>query len=164
MEEMRNLIAKRQIDGTPRARPCSLTPQGPTSTILDTPKPALLGRLEESINDADQWMARAAASHETLQDSLTHVLHDLTEVRPGMNRHEYEDRSTVRVENDGIGADENRVAEYQTPVRARQKLTCRRDGREGDHVRGGFEYVGYFDLDQVWSFPPGVQRRAGFDV
>lgn len=96
MEEMRNLIAKRQIDGTPRARPCSLTPQGPTSTILDTPKPALLGRLEESINDADQWMARAAASHETLQDSLTHVLHDLTEKTTELERTRTELQSIKR--------------------------------------------------------------------
>lgn len=78
---MRQLIGKRQQEGTSRSRPRSFV------TELSTPgPPATLGTsnislLNESVADADKLLASALLSHETLHQSLTQVVSDFKEVR-----------------------------------------------------------------------------------
>ncbi|KAG2042276.1 hypothetical protein BDR03DRAFT_944957 [Suillus americanus] len=79
LDEMRQLISKRQQEGTPRNRPRSFV------TELSTPgPPATLGTsnislLSESVADADKLLASALSSHETLHQSLTQVVSDFKE-------------------------------------------------------------------------------------
>ncbi|KAG2349061.1 hypothetical protein BDR05DRAFT_956431 [Suillus weaverae] len=79
LDEMRQLIGKRQQEGTPRSRPRSfvteLSMPGPPAT-LGTSNISLLS---ESVVDADKLLASALSSHETLHQSLTQVVSDFKE-------------------------------------------------------------------------------------
>ncbi|KAG6336527.1 hypothetical protein ID866_2549 [Astraeus odoratus] len=77
LEEMRQLIGKRQVDGTPRIRPYSILSESLSPSTPRPANPAAINRLEDSIKDTDQFIVHAIASHESLQDNLERLLHDL---------------------------------------------------------------------------------------
>ncbi|KAI6003714.1 hypothetical protein EDD15DRAFT_2156946 [Pisolithus albus] len=70
LDEMRQLISKRQMEGTPRIRPCSIASDSTTLLTPDATGNPILSRLEESVKDADLFITRAATSHDMLQDCL----------------------------------------------------------------------------------------------
>ncbi|KAI6047452.1 hypothetical protein EDC04DRAFT_2864519 [Pisolithus marmoratus] len=77
LDEMRQLISKRQMEGTPRIRPYSTVPESMTSLTPDTTGISIIGRLEESVKDADQCISRAVTNHKMLQDCLEQLFQDL---------------------------------------------------------------------------------------
>jgi hypothetical protein len=78
---MRQLINKRQQEGTPRSRPRSFAPELPTPGPLATPGASNVSRLDESVADVDKLLASALSSHEVLHKSLMQVVSDFKEVR-----------------------------------------------------------------------------------
>lgn len=77
LDEMRQLISKRQMEGTPRIRPYSIVSESPTLLTPDATGNPILSRLEESIKDANLFITRAATSHDMLQDCLEQLFEDL---------------------------------------------------------------------------------------
>ncbi|KAG1840091.1 hypothetical protein DFJ58DRAFT_811218 [Suillus subalutaceus] len=96
LDEMRQLISKRQQEGTPRNRPRSFV------TELSTPgPPAILGTsnislLSEPVADADKLLASALSSHETLHQSLTQVVSDFKEKLSDLEKARVELQNTKR--------------------------------------------------------------------
>jgi protein ECT2 len=84
MEEMRQLIGRRQAEGpttpTPLNRARSFVGEGTLSNALETVNLAVLTRLEESLTDADQSMVRATSRHETLRSDLERFIVEIKEV------------------------------------------------------------------------------------
>lgn len=82
MEEMRQLIGRRQADGptTPLNRPRSFVGETAMSKALETVNPAVLTRLEESLAEADQNTVRAISHHETLRNAFEQLVLDIKEV------------------------------------------------------------------------------------
>lgn len=85
MEEMRQLIGKRQAEGptTPLNRPRSFVGETTMSKTPEMVNPAVLARLEESLADADQSMVRAISHHDTLQSDLEQFVLEIKEVGLG---------------------------------------------------------------------------------
>lgn len=82
MEEMRQLIGRRQFEGesTPRSRTRSVF-DSPTRSI--TPSNSVLDAsrsIDVLVADADRDLAKAASSQQTLQNDLKHVSVGLKEV------------------------------------------------------------------------------------
>lgn len=79
MEEMRQLIGRRQVEGptTPLNRPRSVVAELHTSEMVNS---TALTRLEELLLDADQSMVRAVSHHETLQSDLERFILEIKEV------------------------------------------------------------------------------------
>ncbi|KAI6130388.1 hypothetical protein EDD16DRAFT_1084414 [Pisolithus croceorrhizus] len=77
LDEMRQLISKRQMEGTPRIRPYSIISESTNLLTPDATGNPILSRLEESIKDADLFITRAATSHNMLQDCLEQLFQDL---------------------------------------------------------------------------------------
>lgn len=80
MDEMRQLISRRQVDGptTPHNRPRSFIGELNGSEMVNL---TVLGRIEESLADADQSMVRAVSHHETLRNDLEQFILEIKEVR-----------------------------------------------------------------------------------
>lgn len=131
---MRQLISKRQQEGTPFSRPRSFV------TELSTPAPpATLGTsnislLSESVADADKLLASALSSHETLHQNLTQVVSDFKEVRKDNNSQSHD--SLFRIETIGLGESSSGTSEHETSMRTCEESSCRCYSRERDHVRG----------------------------
>lgn len=79
---MRQLIGKRQAEGptTPLNRPRSFIGESNMSKAAEMVNPAVLTRLEESLADADQSMARTISHHETLRSDLEQFMLEIKEV------------------------------------------------------------------------------------
>lgn len=96
LDEMRQLIGKRQQEGTSRSRPRSFV------TELSTPgPPATLGTsnislLNESVADADKLLASALLSHETLHQSITQVVSDFKQKLSDLEKARVELQNTKR--------------------------------------------------------------------
>lgn len=96
LDEMRQLIGKRQQEGTSRSRPRSFV------TELSTPgPPATLGTsnislLNESVADADKLLASALSSHETLHQSITQVVSDFKQKLSDLEKARVELQNTKR--------------------------------------------------------------------
>jgi len=93
MEEMRQLIGKRQGEITPLSRPRSTmvdisTPRGSDSVQLDS--------LSEQLSVADRDLTRAATSHETLQDNLERLAADFKERSTDLEKNRVELQNTRR--------------------------------------------------------------------
>ncbi|KAI6152177.1 hypothetical protein BKA82DRAFT_4108101 [Pisolithus tinctorius] len=76
LNEMRQLIGKRQTEGTPRIRPYSSFISESPLTPDATGNP-IISRLEVSAKDADQCINRAVTNHEMLQVCLEQLFQDL---------------------------------------------------------------------------------------
>jgi hypothetical protein len=77
---MRQLIHKRQLEGTPRSRPRSFVPELSTPGPPATPSASNVSRLDESVSDVDKLLASALSNHEILHKSLMQVVSDFKEV------------------------------------------------------------------------------------
>lgn len=79
MEEMRQLINRRHVDGpmTPSNRPRSFVGE---SNASETVHSVVLTRLEESLGDTDQSIVRAISHHETLRSELEQFMLEIKEV------------------------------------------------------------------------------------
>lgn len=82
MEEMRQLIGKRQAEGptTPLNRPRSFVGGNATPDASEAVNPTVFTRLEESLADTDQSMVRAMSHHETLRSDLEQFILEIKEV------------------------------------------------------------------------------------
>lgn len=82
MEEMRQLIGRRQAEGptTPLSRPHSFIGESTMSKTPGMVNPAALTRLEESLADVDQSMVRAISHHETMRSDLEQFMLEIKEV------------------------------------------------------------------------------------
>jgi len=78
---MKQLIGKRQQEGTPRSRPRSFAAEIFMPKPPATPNASNSSLLSESVADADKFLASALSSHETLHTSLMQVVSDFKEVR-----------------------------------------------------------------------------------
>ncbi|KAG9317463.1 hypothetical protein JVU11DRAFT_1665 [Chiua virens] len=98
MEEMRQLIGRRQAEGptTPLQRTRSILGDGPASNQSEMMNPAILSRLEESLVDADQNMVRAMSHHETLRSDLEQFMLDIKEKAADLDRTRVELQNTKR--------------------------------------------------------------------
>ncbi|EGN93023.1 hypothetical protein SERLA73DRAFT_98341 [Serpula lacrymans var. lacrymans S7.3] len=79
MEEMRQLIGKRQPEGTPRSRPRSIVQD---SIMPRTPDPSFgdnFAYVNESASDADKSLARAVQNNESLHNDLLQLVTDFKE-------------------------------------------------------------------------------------
>ncbi|KAH0839928.1 hypothetical protein J3R83DRAFT_882 [Lanmaoa asiatica] len=88
MEEMRQLIGKRQIEcpTTPLNRARSFVGESAMSNAFETVNPVVLTRLEESLGDADQTMVRAMSHHETLRSDLEQFILEIKERAADLDR------------------------------------------------------------------------------
>jgi protein ECT2 len=81
MEEMRQLIGRRQADGTPRSRPRSTVFDTPTSqssaqaNVIDVSR-----SIETLASEADKDLSRAVSCQETLRQDIVEVATGLKEV------------------------------------------------------------------------------------
>lgn len=82
MEEMRQLINRRQADGpmTPLNRPRVLMGENLLSKTPETVNPTVLIRLEESLAEADQSLVRAVSHQGTLQSNFEQFILEIKEV------------------------------------------------------------------------------------
>lgn len=82
MEEMRQLISRRQAEGptTPLNRPRSFVGENTTPNASEAVNPMVFTRLEESLADADQSMVNAMSHHETLRNDLEQFILEIKEV------------------------------------------------------------------------------------
>ncbi|KAF8138470.1 hypothetical protein EV363DRAFT_1393920 [Boletus edulis] len=85
MKEMRHLINKRQVEGptTPLNRPRNYVGEG---TMSKAPEMVHLTRLEESLADVDQSMARASSHHEALRSDFEQFTLELKEKAVDLDR------------------------------------------------------------------------------
>ncbi|KAG1752636.1 uncharacterized protein EDB91DRAFT_1103601 [Suillus paluster] len=96
LEEMRQLIGKRQQEGTPRSRPRSFALEVSTPGPPATPSASTVSLLGESVADADKFLASALSSHETLHQSLTQVVSDFKEKLSELEKARVELQNTKR--------------------------------------------------------------------
>jgi len=81
MEEMRNLIGRRQGEYTPRSRPRSLAADLSVSYSPDTAQlENFASSVEELVSEADSNLARVADYHEVVQDDFKQLASDFKEV------------------------------------------------------------------------------------
>ncbi|KAG2156207.1 hypothetical protein DEU56DRAFT_766033 [Suillus clintonianus] len=96
LDEMRQLIGKRQQEGTPRTRPRSFAPELFTPGPTPTPSTSNVSQLNESVADADKLLASALSSHETLHQSLAQVVSDFKEKLSELEKARVELQNTKR--------------------------------------------------------------------
>ncbi|KAG8218644.1 hypothetical protein J3R82DRAFT_4308 [Butyriboletus roseoflavus] len=98
MQEMRQLISKRQAEGptTPLNRPRSFVGEIATPNASEAVNPAVLTRLEESLMDADQSVVRAMSHHETLRSDLEQFILEIKEKAADLDRTRLELQNTKR--------------------------------------------------------------------
>ncbi|OAX44507.1 hypothetical protein K503DRAFT_861342 [Rhizopogon vinicolor AM-OR11-026] len=96
LEEMRQLIHKRQQEGTPRSRPRSFAPELSTPGPPATPSASKVSRLDESVADVDKLLASALSSHEILHKSLMQVVSDFKEKLSELDQSRVELQNTKR--------------------------------------------------------------------
>ncbi|KAG0709787.1 hypothetical protein DFH29DRAFT_885797 [Suillus ampliporus] len=96
LEEMRQLIGKRQQEGTPRSRPRSFALELSTPGPPVTPGASNVSSLSESVADADKLLASALSSHETLHQNLTQVVSDFKEKLSELEKTRVELQNTKR--------------------------------------------------------------------
>lgn len=97
MEEMRQLIGRRQAEGpTTPHRPRSFIGESTTSKTPEMVNPAALTRLEESLADVDQSMVRAISHHETMRSDLEHIMLEIKEKALDLDRTRVELQNTKR--------------------------------------------------------------------
>lgn len=80
---MRNLLGRRQMDGTPRHRTVM-------SDVPDTGSrrgPDDITGLEDAIADADTEFSRALSTHKLLQTDLSTMVTDFKDVSPSIATH-----------------------------------------------------------------------------
>jgi CHAT domain-containing protein len=80
MEEMRQLIGRRQGDGTPRSRARSIVLDTPTRNSTSVNIADLSRSIDMLVSDADKDLSRAASNQEALQRDLKQVAIQLKEV------------------------------------------------------------------------------------
>jgi protein ECT2 len=79
MEEMRQLIGKRQTEYTPSSRPHSAAVPNPSgSNISDSVR-----SVDDLLSDADKDLARALDNYECLQNGLTELTSEFKQVSWG---------------------------------------------------------------------------------
>jgi len=81
MEEMRQLIGRRQADGTPRSRSRSTAFDMPSQSSAPAKMIDVLRSIETLASEADQDLSRAVSCQETLQKDIVEVTTGLKEVR-----------------------------------------------------------------------------------
>ncbi|KAF8557012.1 hypothetical protein OG21DRAFT_1596146 [Imleria badia] len=98
MEEMRQLINKRQTEGptTPLNRPRSFIGESNMPKAAEIVNSAVLTRLEESLADADQSMARGILHHETLRGDFEQFMLEIKEKAADLDRSRVELQNTKR--------------------------------------------------------------------
>lgn len=96
LDEMRQLISKRQQEGTPRNRPRSFVTEVSTPGPPATPGTSHISLLSESVADADKLLASALSSHETLHQSLTQVVSNFKEKLSDLEKTRVELQNTKR--------------------------------------------------------------------
>lgn len=79
MEEMRQLISKRQLE-SPQIRPRSRTIDRPPSRNTDAANPDKdkLSRLEEYVDDVERHLSQAASAQATMQTDVLQLTAELT--------------------------------------------------------------------------------------
>jgi len=77
MEEMRNMIGRRQGESTPKSRPWS----GTVDTIKSN-NDELVRSVQMIASEADQGLARAMSNQDDLQTRLKEMATELAEVYP----------------------------------------------------------------------------------
>lgn len=81
MEEMRQLIGRRQAEGTPRSRPRSTIFDTPSQSSTHTNVVDALRSLETLASEADKDLSRAVSFQETLRQNIVEMAVDCREVR-----------------------------------------------------------------------------------
>ncbi|KAH7914399.1 hypothetical protein BJ138DRAFT_1143943 [Hygrophoropsis aurantiaca] len=79
LEEMRQLIGKRQLEGTPRSRPRSLISDNSLASPTDPSSGLDFTRLDESVCEADKFLSHVAGNWESLHTNVRHLASDLKE-------------------------------------------------------------------------------------
>jgi hypothetical protein len=81
MEEMRQLIGRRQGEGTPRSHPRSTANDTPSRGPGSAGGDGFARSLELLASEAENDLIRAVSSHESLQSDLKRLTTDFKEVR-----------------------------------------------------------------------------------
>lgn len=96
LDEMRHLIAKRQMEGTTRIRPHSIAPESVAISPSDATHTVVIDRLEESTKDADHYITRAVTNHERLWENLEQLSRDFKEKATEFDKARIELQNTRR--------------------------------------------------------------------
>jgi hypothetical protein len=81
MEEMRQLIGRRQADGTPRSRPRSAVFDTPSQSSTQANVVDVSRSIETLVSEADRDLSRAVSFQETLRQDIVEMATGLKEVR-----------------------------------------------------------------------------------
>jgi hypothetical protein len=80
MEEMRQLIGRRQLDGTPRSRPRSTVFDPPSQSTNNANVADVTRSIEALVSEAERDLSKAVSCQETLQKDIVEVAAGLKEV------------------------------------------------------------------------------------
>ncbi|KAH7887610.1 hypothetical protein F5I97DRAFT_1861578 [Phlebopus sp. FC_14] len=95
LEEMRQLIGKRQQENAPWNRPRSLASESPVMEASEATT-SIVDRLEESLHDGDQHMVRAITNYEAIRSDLGCLTHDFKEKVVELDKARVELQNTKR--------------------------------------------------------------------
>ncbi|KAH7931234.1 hypothetical protein BV22DRAFT_1115616 [Leucogyrophana mollusca] len=96
LDEMRQLIGKRQFEGTPRSRPRSLVSEGSISSTSEPSSAPDYSHLDEPVSEADKYLARAVSNCESLHTNILHVVSDFKEKLSDLDKTRVELQNTKR--------------------------------------------------------------------